>query len=169
MKSCIHRHPTHPDQRPLRRPKLFQTKMSIFSIWGLRGLWCVGCLWMQRFMAVPMIPSAAVSDFDGRRYHRFVPFNFLLSLAAPHFHGVLVLVTGNKFIAGLLSLAIIVHRCRCHRQYIYRHRHRRWLKILNDTGVIYLLPLSLTEWNDSWKNLKSKILCQTPFNLDSIT
>jgi hypothetical protein len=34
--------------------------------------------------------------------HRFVPFNFLLSLAAPHLHGVLVLVTGNKFIAGVI-------------------------------------------------------------------
>ncbi len=51
-------------------------------------------------MTVPMTPSAAVSDFSGRRYHRFVPFNFLLYLAAPHLHGVLVLVTGNKFIAS---------------------------------------------------------------------
>jgi hypothetical protein len=57
---------------------------------------------MKLFMAVPMIPSAAVSDFGGRRYHRFVPFNFLLSLAAPHLHGNLVLVTGNKFIAGVV-------------------------------------------------------------------
>jgi hypothetical protein len=46
--------------------------------------------------------SAAVADFGGQRYHRFVPFNFLLSLAAPHLHGVLVLVTGNKFIAGVI-------------------------------------------------------------------
>jgi hypothetical protein len=29
-------------------------------------------------------------------------FNFLLSLAAPHLHGLLVLVTGNKFIAGVI-------------------------------------------------------------------
>ncbi len=57
---------------------------------------------MQLFMAVPMTPSAAVADFGGQRYHRFVPFNFLLSLAAPHLHGVLVLVTGNKFIAGVI-------------------------------------------------------------------
>jgi hypothetical protein len=54
---------------------------------------------MQLFMAVPMTPSAAMADFGGRRYRRFIPFNFLLSLAAPHLHGVLVLVTGNKFIA----------------------------------------------------------------------
>jgi hypothetical protein len=89
---------------------------------------------MQLFIAIPMTPLAAVSDFGGRRYHRFVPFNFLLSLAAPNLHGVLVLVTGNKFIAGVvvtgnkfitgvivigdncspmsLSPAIIVHRCR---------------------------------------------------------
>ena len=37
----------------------------------------------------------------GWRYRRFIPINFLLSLAAPHLHGVLVLVTGDKFIAGV--------------------------------------------------------------------
>jgi hypothetical protein len=54
------------------------------------------------FMAVPMTPSAAVADFGGRRYRRFIPFNCLLSLAAPHLHGVIVLDTGNKFIAGVV-------------------------------------------------------------------
>ncbi len=49
-----------------------------------------------------MTPSAAVADFGGRRYRRFIPFNFLLALAAPHLHGVIVLVTGNKFIAGVV-------------------------------------------------------------------
>jgi hypothetical protein len=43
---------------------------------------------------------AAVADFGGRRYRRFIPFNFLLSLAAPQLHGILVLVTDNKFIVG---------------------------------------------------------------------
>jgi hypothetical protein len=38
----------------------------------------------------------------GRRYRRFIPFNFLLSLAAPHLHGFLVLVTGNTFITGVV-------------------------------------------------------------------
>jgi hypothetical protein len=38
---------------------------------------------MQLFMAVPMTPSAA-GDI------------------APHLHGVLVLVTGNKFISGVV-------------------------------------------------------------------
>jgi hypothetical protein len=32
-------------------------------------------------------------------------FYFLLSLAAPHLHGVLVLVTGDKFIAGVVVTA----------------------------------------------------------------
>ena len=41
----------------------------------------------------------------GRRNRRFIPFNFLLSLAAPHLHGVLVLVTGDKFIAGVVVTA----------------------------------------------------------------
>jgi hypothetical protein len=97
-------HLTNPDQRPRRPPKLLQTKMALFSFVGLRGLWsrCVGCFWMQLFMAVPMTPSAAVADFGGRRFGRFIPFNFLLSLAAPHLNGVLVLVTGNKFIAGVV-------------------------------------------------------------------
>ncbi len=92
------------DKRPPRPLKLLQTKTAIFSFGGLRGLWsgCVGCLWMQLFMAVPMSPSTAMSDFRGQRYHRFVPFNFVLSLAAPHLHGVLVLVTGNKFIADVV-------------------------------------------------------------------
>ncbi len=42
-----------------------------------------------------------VSDVDMGRYCRFVPLNFLLSLTAPHLLGVLVLVTGYKFIAGV--------------------------------------------------------------------
>ncbi len=50
-------------------------------------------------MVVPMTLSAAVADFGGQRYRQFIPFNFLLSLAAPHLHGVLVFVTSNKFIA----------------------------------------------------------------------
>jgi hypothetical protein len=41
----------------------------------------------------------------GQRYRRFIPFDFLLSLAAPHLHGVLVLVTGDKFIAGVVVSA----------------------------------------------------------------
>jgi hypothetical protein len=47
---------------------------------------------MRLFTAVPMTPSAAVSDFGGRRYRRFVPLNFLLFLAAPHLNRVLVYV-----------------------------------------------------------------------------
>jgi hypothetical protein len=45
---------------------------------------------MQLFMAVPMTPSAALSNIDGRRYRRFSPIL------------VLVLVTGNKFIASVI-------------------------------------------------------------------
>ncbi len=63
--------------------------------------WCCQHSWV--FMAVPMTPSAAVPDVDGRRYRCVVPFNFLLSLAARHLHGVLVLVTSHKFIASVVS------------------------------------------------------------------
>jgi hypothetical protein len=38
----------------------------------------------------------------GQRYHQFIPFNFLLSLAAPHLHGVLILVSSNIFIADVV-------------------------------------------------------------------
>ncbi len=83
-----HRHIIHPDQRPLRPPKLLQTKRRFLvlaasgasdqDVWG-----AYGCNFSWRF-----------------QWHRFVPFNFLLSLAAPHLYGVLVLTTGNKFTAG---------------------------------------------------------------------
>ncbi len=98
---------TRPDQRPLRPPKLLQTKTALFSSGGLKCLWswCVGCVWMQFFMAVPMTSSAAMADLGSRRYRQFIPFNFLLSLAAPHLHGFLVLVTSDKFIAGVIVTA----------------------------------------------------------------
>jgi hypothetical protein len=57
---------------------------------------------MQLFMVVPMTPMAVMADIGGRRYHRFIPLNLLLSLAAPHLHGVLVFVTDNKFITGVV-------------------------------------------------------------------
>jgi hypothetical protein len=65
------------------------------DVWGVYG----GCNFSWR---VPMTPSAVVADFGSRRYRRFIPFNFFLFLAAPHLHCVLVLVTGNKFIAGVV-------------------------------------------------------------------
>ncbi len=75
MKSCIQRHPTHPHQRPRRSPILNIAVLFWSSFGGLRGLLsrCAECLWMQLFKAVPMTPLAAVSDFGGRRYRRFVP------------------------------------------------------------------------------------------------
>ncbi len=73
MKCCIQRHPTHPDKRPLKPPKLNITISVSSSFGGLRGLLlrCAVYLWMQLFMTVPMTPSAAVSDFGGWRYLRF--------------------------------------------------------------------------------------------------
>ncbi len=96
--------PHKPWSEALEAAKVTSNQNGIISFGGLRGLWsrCVGCFWMQLFMAVPMTPSAAVADFGGRRYRWFIPFNFLLSLATPHLHGVLVFVTSNKFIAGVV-------------------------------------------------------------------
>ncbi len=65
MKSCIHTHPTHLDQRPLRPPKLNNAVLVCSSFGGLRGLGeCEGPL--RLFVAVPMTISAAVADFGGR-------------------------------------------------------------------------------------------------------
>jgi hypothetical protein len=76
------RYLTFPDQRA-EAPEATKTTsnqngITVFSFGGLRGLGsrCVGCLCMQLFMAVPMTPSAAVADFGGRKYRRFIPFNF---------------------------------------------------------------------------------------------
>ncbi len=74
---------------------------------------------MQLFMAVPMTPMAAVSNFGGQRYHRFVSFNLLLSLVAPHLYG--VLVTGNKFI---VDVAVTGVNDTCEKSIAY----------INDTG-----------------------------------
>ncbi len=80
---------------------------------------------MQLFIAVPMTPSAAMSDVDGRRYRRFDPFNFPMSLAVPQLHGILVLVTGNKFI---ISVVVTSDNC----------------SLVLLTPVINLLPVSTT-------------------------
>jgi hypothetical protein len=66
---------------------------------------------MQLFMAVPMTPSAAVSDLGGRRNHRFVPIcikNRSLSsikfIAGKKFIGGVV-DTGEQFIGGIVDTA----------------------------------------------------------------
>jgi hypothetical protein len=64
MKSCIHTHPTHLDQRPLRPQKLNNVVLVCSSFGGLRGLRaCEGPL--RIFVAVPMTISAAVANFGG--------------------------------------------------------------------------------------------------------
>ncbi len=65
MKNCIHTHPTHLDQRPLRPPKLNNAVLVCSSFGGLRGLRAFeGPL--RRFVAVPVTTSTAVADFGGR-------------------------------------------------------------------------------------------------------
>ncbi len=78
------------------------------------------------------VPSAAVADVGGRRYRQFIPFNFLLSLADPHLHGVLVLVTSDKFIANVVVTADNWSPVSTINYPRYQ-RHRRSLKI-RDTG-----------------------------------
>jgi hypothetical protein len=103
-----------------------------------------------------MTPSAAVADFGGRRYRRFIPSNFLLSLAAPHINGILVLVKGNKFIAGVVvtgdncSPVSLSPPINCS----LVSRYRQSLKIrdkdkspVSATPAINFLPVSLTPLN----------------------
>jgi hypothetical protein len=65
MKSCIHTHPKHLDQRSLRPPKLNNAILVYSSFGGLRGVRvCEGPL--RLFVAVPMTISAAVANLSGR-------------------------------------------------------------------------------------------------------
>ncbi len=81
------RHLTNPDQRPRRPPKYFKPKRHYLvlaasgasdqDVWGV-----FGCNYSWRFQwhhRRPWPNSAAVADFGGWRYRRFIPFNFLLS------------------------------------------------------------------------------------------
>ena len=73
MKSCIHRHPTHLDQRPLRPPKLNNAVLVCRSFGGLMGLRACEEPF-PLFVVVPMTISAAVADFGGRgRLRRLSP------------------------------------------------------------------------------------------------
>jgi hypothetical protein len=48
---------------------------------------------MQLFIAVLMTPSAAVADFGGRRYRRFIPSKFFAG----------VVDTAEQFITGVVN------------------------------------------------------------------
>jgi hypothetical protein len=96
--------------------------------------------WRQRFVLTANRDKSVISP-AGRRYHRFVPFNFLLSLAAPHLHGVLAI----NLSPVSLSPAIPVLR-------EFSKIETAPMKNLGASGTIIY-----------GKNLKSKISCQTPF------
>jgi hypothetical protein len=88
---------------------------------------------MQLFMAVPMTPSAAKSEFGGGRYHQFVPIcrnNRPLSsiqfIASEKFIGGAV-DTGKQFIGGVVDTGNnIFPRCP-----LYRSEITKKPKILN--------------------------------------
>ncbi len=115
MKSCIPRHPAHLDKRSMR-PKLLQTKMTIFSFDHLRGLWsgCVGCLcnfslrfqWHHRRTC---LTSAARDITD------LSPSTFSYVWQLPTSMASLFLSPAIYLLPVSLSPAIIVHRCRWHR------------------------------------------------------
>ena len=98
MKSCIHTHPTHLDQRPLRPPKLNNAVLVCSSFGGLRGLRaCEGPL--RLFVAVLMTISAAVANFGGRG--RLRRPDLVLQKAVIVIGG--VVDTGKQFIAGVVD------------------------------------------------------------------
>ena len=104
MKSCIHKHPTHLDQRPLRPPKLNNAVLVCSSFGGLRGL--RACKGPLLFVAVPMTISAAVADFGGRG--RLRRPELVLQKAQTS-----VVDTGEQFIAGVVDTGDnIFPRCR---------------------------------------------------------
>ncbi len=119
MKSCIHKHPSHLDQRPLRRLKL-NNAVLVWSFGGLRGLWSgyVRCLcafsWLFQWLYRRLWPtSVAVADFSGRRK--------VCSKNRP--------LSSIQFIAS----EKLYRQCRWHRQTVYRRcRWHRWT--IYDTG-----------------------------------
>ncbi len=100
MKSCIHTHPTHLDQRPLRPPKLNNGVLVYSSFGGLRGLRaCEGPL--RLFLAVPMTISAAMADFGGRGQFRRPELVLQKAQTSVVIGG--VVDTGEQFIAGVVD------------------------------------------------------------------
>jgi hypothetical protein len=101
MKSCIHTHPTHLDQRPLRPLKLNNAVLVCSSFGGLRrGLRaCEGPL--RLFVAVPIKISVAVADFVGCGRLRRPE----LVLQKAHTSVVIggVADTGEQFITGVVD------------------------------------------------------------------
>ncbi len=90
--------------RPRRPPKLLQTKTALFSFGGLRGLWsrCVfGCNFSWRFQFQwhrrRLRPTSEAGDIAD-----LYPSTFSFPWQLPTSLGVFVLVTGNKFIAGVV-------------------------------------------------------------------
>ncbi len=127
------RHLTNPDQRPRRPPKLLQTKTALFSFGGLRGLWsrCVGCFWMQLFMAVQWHhrrpwPTSAAGDIAD-----LSPSTFSYTWQLPTSMASLFLWPAINL--SPVTIVFRCHRrksyrrCRCHRQQSYcRCRCHRW-------------------------------------------
>ncbi len=67
LKSCIQKHPTHLDQRPLRPPKLIMPFWFEVALAPPGPLIRVCEVPLRVFMAVPMTISVAVADFGSQR------------------------------------------------------------------------------------------------------
>jgi hypothetical protein len=100
MKSCIHTHPTHLDQRPLRPPKLNNANLVRNIFGGLRGLRaCEGPL--RLFVAVSMTISAAVANLCGLGRLRQPELVLKKAQTSVVIGG--VVDTGEQFIAGVVD------------------------------------------------------------------
>ncbi len=89
MKSYIHKHPTHLDQRPLRPPKLNNAILVWSSFGGLRGLWSgfVRCLcafsWLFQWQYRLAWPTSAAGDSFAARADLCHQYSLLLVSLTP--------------------------------------------------------------------------------------
>ncbi len=113
MKSCIHRHPTNPDQRPLRPPKLNIVVLVGSSFGGLRGL-------LSKICGVPMDATfhGGSNDTMGGRVRLPRPE---ISLICPDLQKEQISVVNIAYHRWK------IYRCRWHQVTVYRwcHWHQR--------------------------------------------
>ncbi len=135
MKSCIQKHPTHLDQRPLKPPKLNNALLVWSSFGGLRGLWSrfVRCLcafsWLFQWQYRRPWPTSAAGDSFAARAD--LCHQYSLSPVS------LTLVRNNQKAKKISPVSLIpvrnnqkpkiYRRCqRHHWKIVYRCQRHRW-------------------------------------------
>jgi hypothetical protein len=145
MKCCIHKHPTHLDQRPLRPPKLNNAVLVWSSFGSLWGLWSgyVRCLsafsWLFQWQFRRPWPTSAAGDSFAAKAD--LCHQYSLSPVENFIAG--VVDTGEQFIADVNDTGDnIFPRCRW-----YRSEKPKSLKFI--AGVIDTAEKLFTGVNDT--------------------